>query len=33
VTLPTHVLAMLRRVLPTAAMDWVLHQAARGGRG
>ena len=33
VTLPTHVLALLRRILPTAAMDWVLHQAARGGRG
>jgi NAD(P)-dependent dehydrogenase (short-subunit alcohol dehydrogenase family) len=33
VTLPTHVLAVLRRLLPSRAMDWVLRRASRGGRG
>jgi NAD(P)-dependent dehydrogenase (short-subunit alcohol dehydrogenase family) len=33
VTLPTHLLGTLRRLLPTRAMDWVLRQASRGGRG
>jgi NAD(P)-dependent dehydrogenase (short-subunit alcohol dehydrogenase family) len=33
VTLPTHLLGTLRRMLPTRAMDWVLGQASRGGRG
>ncbi|MFP4495222.1 MAG: SDR family oxidoreductase [Halochromatium sp.] len=33
VTLPTHLLAVLRRLLPSRAMDWVLRRASRGGRG
>lgn len=33
VTLPTHVLGMLRRLLPTSAMDQLLRGASRGGRG
>jgi NAD(P)-dependent dehydrogenase (short-subunit alcohol dehydrogenase family) len=33
VTLPTHLLGLLRRLLPTAGMDWVLRRASRGGRG
>ena len=33
VTFPTHLLGGLRRLLPTGAMDWVLRQASRGGRG
>ena len=27
VTTPTHVMAMMRRVLPTRALDWVLRRA------
>jgi NAD(P)-dependent dehydrogenase (short-subunit alcohol dehydrogenase family) len=33
VTLPTHLLGILRRVLPTRGMDWVLMKTSRGGRG
>ncbi|MBK1617566.1 short-chain dehydrogenase [Lamprobacter modestohalophilus] len=33
VTFPTHLLGTLRRLLPSRAMDWVLRQASRGGRG
>jgi NAD(P)-dependent dehydrogenase (short-subunit alcohol dehydrogenase family) len=33
VTFPTHVLGLLRRLLPTTGMDWVLRRASRGGRG
>lgn len=33
VTLPTHVFAMLRRLLPTWALDALLLLASRGGRG
>jgi len=33
VTFPTHLLGTLRRLLPSRAMDWVLYQASRGGRG
>lgn len=33
VTVPTHLLGALRRLLPTRAMDWVLQRVSRGGRG
>jgi NAD(P)-dependent dehydrogenase (short-subunit alcohol dehydrogenase family) len=29
VTLPTHVFAYLRRILPTPALDWILRQTSR----
>ena len=33
VTFPTHLLGMLRRLLPTAGLDWMLGRVSRGGRG
>lgn len=33
VTLPTHLLAALRRLLPTTALDALLRKVSRGGRG
>ncbi|TCW38367.1 short-subunit dehydrogenase [Marichromatium gracile] len=33
VTLPTHVLGGLRRVLSTRALDWLLARVSRGGAG
>ncbi|MCF7985339.1 MAG: SDR family oxidoreductase [Thiohalocapsa sp.] len=33
VTLPTHLLGILRRILSTRALDRVLRKASRGGRG
>ena len=33
VTLPTHLLGTLKRLLPSRGMDWVLAQISRGGSG
>ncbi|NEX16346.1 MAG: short-chain dehydrogenase [Halochromatium sp.] len=33
VTFPTHLIGALHRLLPSRAMDWVLYQTSRGGRG
>jgi NAD(P)-dependent dehydrogenase (short-subunit alcohol dehydrogenase family) len=33
VTFPTHLLGVLRRLLPTAGLDWMLSRVSRGGRG
>ncbi len=33
VTLPTHLLGALRRVLSTRALDWLLRKVSRGGAG
>ncbi|MBK1706191.1 SDR family oxidoreductase [Halochromatium glycolicum] len=33
VTFPTHLLALVQRLLSTNGMDWVLRRASRGGRG
>ncbi|EXJ13777.1 SDR family oxidoreductase [Imhoffiella purpurea] len=33
VTFPTHLLGVLRRLLPTAGLDWLLARVSRGGRG
>jgi NAD(P)-dependent dehydrogenase (short-subunit alcohol dehydrogenase family) len=33
VTFPTHLMATLKRLLPTAGLDWSLRRIARGGRG
>ncbi|MBK5969620.1 MULTISPECIES: SDR family oxidoreductase [Thiorhodovibrio] len=33
VTLPTHLLGVLRRLLPTSALDALLRKVSRGGRG
>ncbi|MBK1717826.1 SDR family oxidoreductase [Thiocystis violacea] len=33
VTLPTHLLGTLKRLLPTGGLDWVLARVSRGGGG
>ena len=33
VTFPTHLLGTLKRLLPTAGMDWILARVSRGGGG
>ena len=33
VTFPTHLMAALRRALPTRGLDWSLRRISRGGRG
>ena len=33
VTFPTHAIGVLRRLLGTRALDWVLHRVSRGGAG
>lgn len=33
VTVPTHLMATLRRMLPTSGLDWTLRRISRGGRG
>ncbi len=33
VTFPTHLIGVLRRLLGTRGLDWVLHQVSRGGAG
>jgi NAD(P)-dependent dehydrogenase (short-subunit alcohol dehydrogenase family) len=33
VTVPTHLFGLLRRVLPTRALDWLLARVSRGGAG
>lgn len=33
VTVPTHLMAALRRMLPTSGLDWTLRRISRGGRG
>lgn len=33
VTVPTYLLGFLKRVLPTAALDWVMARVSRGGAG
>jgi len=33
VTFPTYLLGTLKRILPTAGMDWILARVSRGGGG
>ena len=33
VTFPTHLIGVLRRLLGTRGLDWVLHRVSRGGAG
>jgi NAD(P)-dependent dehydrogenase (short-subunit alcohol dehydrogenase family) len=33
VTLPTHLFAVLKRILPDRALDWVIARVSRGGAG
>ncbi|MBV5309013.1 MAG: SDR family oxidoreductase [Chromatium okenii] len=33
VTVPTHLFAVLKRLLPTSALDWVVTWVSRGGKG
>jgi NAD(P)-dependent dehydrogenase (short-subunit alcohol dehydrogenase family) len=33
VTFPTHLMATLKRLLPSAGLDWSLRRISRGGRG
>ncbi|MBK1693770.1 short-chain dehydrogenase [Chromatium weissei] len=33
VTVPTHLFAALKRILPTSALDWLVTWVSRGGKG